>query len=63
MPVLADQLSRERFSPLKQDVYSTVTGTRLDPDEDLRELLSRQVTSPVRFAGALRRSGSTRLIC
>ena len=53
VPVLAGQLKREKFSELKQKVFSTVTGGRLDEDEDLRELLCRQVTSPVRFESAL----------
>jgi enediyne polyketide synthase len=53
VPVLAGQLKREKFSGLKQKIYSTVTGGRLDDDEDLRELLCRQVTSPVRFESAL----------
>ena len=53
VPVLAEQLARENFSELKQTIFSTVTGARLDNDEDLRELLCRQVTSPVRFESAL----------
>ena len=53
VPVLAEQLAREKFSEPKRRVFSTVTGTRLDGDEDLRELLCRQVTSPVRFESAL----------
>ena len=53
VPVLAEQLARENFSPLKQSIVSTVTGAPLDGDEDLRELLCRQVTSPVRFSHAL----------
>jgi enediyne polyketide synthase len=53
VPVLAEQLARENFSDLKKNTFSTVTGARLDDDEDLRELLSRQVTSPVRFESAL----------
>ena len=53
VPVLAEQLAREKFSTPKRAVFSTVTGARLDDDEDLRELLCRQVTSPVRFESAL----------
>jgi len=53
VPVLAGQLAREVFSAAKRAVFSTVTGARLDDDEDLRELLCRQVTSPVRFESAL----------
>jgi enediyne polyketide synthase len=53
VPVLAEQLARENFSELKQKIFSTVTGVPLDEDENLRELLCRQVTSPVRFESAL----------
>ena len=53
VPVLAAQLARENFFRLKRSVVSTVTGGPLDGDEDLRELLCRQVTSPVRFSQAL----------
>jgi len=52
VPVLAEQLARENFLKLKQEIFSTVTGARLDHDEDLRALLCRQVTSPVRFESA-----------
>src|SRR6266566_3715 len=38
---------------LRGTVYSTVTGGRLSRDCDLRELLSRQVTGPVRFFAAV----------
>ena len=53
VPVLAEQLARENFCRPKRKVFSTVTGARLEGDEDLRELLCRQVTSPVRFESAL----------
>ena len=53
VPVLAGQLARESFFTPKRAVFSTVTGARLGDDEDLRELLCRQVTSPVRFETAL----------
>ncbi|MFC6094788.1 beta-ketoacyl synthase N-terminal-like domain-containing protein, partial [Saccharothrix lopnurensis] len=36
-------------------VFSTVTGEALDPDADLRDLLVRQLTEPVRFTSALAR--------
>ena len=52
VPVLAGQLARETISGLNQKIFSTVTGGLLAKDEDLRELLGRQVTSPVRFATA-----------
>jgi enediyne polyketide synthase len=53
VPVLAEHLAREHFSRLNQRVISTITGGPLDGDEDLRQLLCRQVTSPVRFQSAL----------
>lgn len=53
VPMLAEQLARENFSTPKRAVFSTVTGARLDDDKDLRDLLCRQVTSPVRFESAL----------
>jgi enediyne polyketide synthase len=53
VPVLAAQLAREKISELEQNVFSTVTGARLEAGEDLRSLLCRQVTSPVRFESAL----------
>ena len=53
VPVLAGQLARENFLGLKQKIFSTVTGALLSEEEDLRELLCRQVTSPVRFTAAL----------
>ena len=52
-PVLRAQLERETFSELKRQIFSTVTGARLTADEDLRDLLCRQVTSPVRFLSAV----------
>jgi enediyne polyketide synthase len=53
VPVLAGQLARETISPLAGKVFSTVTGALIKENEDLRELLCRQVTSPVRFQTAL----------
>jgi enediyne polyketide synthase len=52
-PALRDFLSREDFRPLQRAVASTVTGSLLAPQEDLRALLVRQVTSPVRFLEAI----------
>lgn len=46
---LAAHLSGVRFRPLERRVISTVTGTPLEPHDDLRALLRRQVTEPVRF--------------
>ncbi len=52
-PVLASQLSGEVFHPLQRTVVSTVTGATLIPGQDLRSLLYRQVTQPVRFVEAV----------
>ncbi|MGB0388551.1 MAG: type I polyketide synthase [Ardenticatenaceae bacterium] len=56
VPSFGDPLSRIEFAPLRQSkrrVFSTVTGALLDPNEDLRELLYRQITDPVRFTEAM----------
>ncbi len=58
IPVLDAQLARETFAGLKRSVYSTITGSRLDGGEDLQDLLSQQITSPVRFSSALAALGS-----
>ncbi len=50
---LAEQLCRERFRPVSRRVLSTVTGTWIDQEEDLRALLVQQLTSPVRFTEVL----------
>lgn len=52
VPVLAEHLSRERFKPLERTVVSTVTGEALTPEINLKELLYRQITSPVLFMAA-----------
>ena len=53
-PHLAKALDREIFNPLERPVASTITGEWLNGEDDLRALLRRQITAPVRFAGALR---------
>lgn len=45
-------LSGLEFQPLNRRVLSTVTGDALPADEDLRDLLVRQVREPVRFSEA-----------
>ena len=50
---LAEYLAAVDFQPLERTVISTITGEALAPDTDLRDLLRRQVTSPVRFADAV----------
>src|SRR6185436_15970319 len=52
-PALARHLSGERLHSLAKPVASTITGSMLAHDEDLRALLCRQVTSPVRFIEAI----------
>jgi enediyne polyketide synthase len=52
-PVLSELLDRQEFYPLRGSVFSTVTGAPLEPSDDLRNLLCRQITSPVLFADAL----------
>ena len=51
--LLAGHLNRTALARLQRKVFSTVTGNLLKPDEDLRSLLCRQVTSPVRFMESL----------
>ena len=53
VPVLAGELALLPFGAPRRRVVSTVTGEVLGAEEDLRELLCRQVTSPVRFSKAL----------
>jgi len=53
VPALAEALDRETFAPPRRDIASTITGDRLGRGDDLRELLCRQVTAPVRFADAV----------
>ena len=51
---LAAHLVREQFRTPQRMVGSTITGKILAPEEDLRTLLCRQVTSAVQFADAVR---------
>ena len=50
---LSPALEREEFQPPQRLVASTITGGFLDGGEDLRELLRRQLTSPVRLMDAV----------
>lgn len=52
VPLLADALSGEAFVALHRKVISTVTASLIAPDENLRELLYRQLIAPVRFIEA-----------
>jgi enediyne polyketide synthase len=49
----AEHLTGEDLRPLQFPVISTVTGASLTPNEDIRDLLCRQVTLPVRFMEAV----------
>ena len=51
---LGEVLERERIGELQARVVSTVTGGELARTDDLRALLMRQVTAPVRFEEAVR---------
>jgi enediyne polyketide synthase len=53
VPVLSEELAAIAFHATTRRVVSTVTGGALGAGEDLRHLLGRQVTSPVRFGAAL----------
>ncbi|MGK7887576.1 MAG: SDR family NAD(P)-dependent oxidoreductase [Crocosphaera sp.] len=46
---LENYLQNQVLAPLQKSIISTVTGTFLKPEDDLRSLLLKQVTSPVRF--------------
>ena len=46
-------LAAVAWAPLRRPVVSTVSGSLLAPDADLRALLLAQVTAPVRFTAAL----------
>ena len=59
--VLADLLAVEPFHPLVRPVASTVEGAILPARADLRGLLCRQVTEPVRFTEALSAAGAVDL--
>jgi enediyne polyketide synthase len=52
VPPLASGLAVEEFLRLQGRVVSTVTGKLIADEEDLRELLCRQLTAPVRFIEA-----------
>jgi enediyne polyketide synthase len=54
---LRQHLSHQSLSAPVRTVVSTVTGTRLDPAEDLGALLTRQLTAPVLFTSALAAAG------
>lgn len=49
------RLRSASIAPLARALVSSVTGDWIDRGADLREVLARQLTSPVRFRGALHR--------
>lgn len=51
---IANHLSHNIPHSLQRPVLSTITGTRLSPQDDLSALLVQQVTSPVRFTEAIK---------
>ena len=53
-PVFEQVLAEQRFAPLQRPVLSTVTGARIAADDDVSELLLRQMTEPVLFLEAVR---------
>lgn len=53
---VASFLKRESFGELLRPVVSTVTGNVLTGNEDLRQLLTRQITAPVLFMDAAERA-------
>lgn len=54
--VLRENLQKENFQAIKNTVISTVTGDKLSRDENLRELLCKQITSPVQFVEAIEKA-------
>ncbi|MHC4627150.1 MAG: type I polyketide synthase, partial [Planctomycetota bacterium] len=48
----AEKLSAEQFRPLERPVVSTITGGRFSANDNVPALLTRQLTSPVRFTDA-----------
>ena len=50
---LENYLQNQVLAPIEKSIVSTVTGRFLTPEDDLRSLLIKQVTSPVRFLEAV----------
>lgn len=50
---LDSYLARIEMAPLHRNVISTITGSLLSPETNLRELLTTQITAPVRFTDAV----------
>ncbi|HLG64845.1 MAG TPA: type I polyketide synthase [Ktedonosporobacter sp.] len=54
VPPLEQYLENVAFQPLQRSVISTVTGSQVDPERDLKALLCEQITAPVLFMDALK---------
>lgn len=52
-PALRDALARVQWRHVEREVVSTVSGAPVAESDDPRDLLLRQITSPVRFRQAL----------
>lgn len=52
VPVLTEYIRTETFTAPQRTVYSTVSGSVLDKDVDIVDLLGKQVTNAVRFVEA-----------
>lgn len=56
-PDLARALATLRLNPPRRHVISTVTGAPITPQDDITDLLVRQLSEPVRFLDAVRAAG------
>ena len=53
VPMFAEALAQEQFSPPAHLVYSTISGARLSADPELTVSLAQQLVTPVQFASAM----------
>jgi enediyne polyketide synthase len=51
--LFATHLAQINYQPLQRRVLSTITGTELAPESNLKSLLAQQITTPVQFTAAL----------
>jgi enediyne polyketide synthase len=56
--VFAEELASHEFSQINHRVISTVTGLPVNPETNLKGLLTEQITQPVLFADALARAAT-----
>jgi len=54
--VLREQLAREQIQPPAKEIYSTVSGTAISPEEPVTEMLVAQLTAPVLFYSAMQKA-------